>query len=339
MLSSSAKGKRKRDSADEQVEKTAQGPTQKFLQIRTVVQRRATTQPYTIPAEQAPTLSDLIKQVNNAVPFTAEKTLCGKPVMKIVFFIQETGQKKLRTRRVSVVLDNMTFNNWYSRNVLNTPRKNFNTFLVEMHLWLDMDENTSKEHAAWIDNVKTLTDSGFFPPSMKQSYREIARPETTVTGAKSFKAIPLSQIEETDIADTMLATDFHESPNAETWFPKRSRDTRSTKPKAGPRNKKRRRNAYKQVADQDRKDGASLAENSGEEEDAEMHQAEDGSMGHEEEGDDDDGDAGPGFAGDLGSALAEGATDKGDDTQSQQALETFFGNWKMDMSVRLKSAE
>ncbi|EXJ58488.1 hypothetical protein A1O7_05914 [Cladophialophora yegresii CBS 114405] len=177
-------GKRKRrlptgtDILTEEKEDDEQLPLQKVLHVRIVVEHRASTQLCAISTYQATTIRQFLQTIHSQVPVTAEKTLFGKPVAKVVLLLQETGQRNMKRRRFTTIdtTDNAFYANWYERNVLKSPRTDLQSLRIEVHMLVDVNEDIAEEHARWYTAAKEAGNGGVAVASLRTPYRLISRP-------------------------------------------------------------------------------------------------------------------------------------------------------------------
>ncbi|KAJ9606690.1 hypothetical protein H2200_008698 [Cladophialophora chaetospira] len=331
-------GKRRRSSAEDSDVSMAEGgdnlqePESKTFPVRTIIQHRAGTQSYAFSSEQLQSFDALLDKMHTEVPITAAKTLFGKPVTRVVLLLQETGPNRMSQCRFVRIYagDHKTYAAWYQRNVKHNPRKNLKELRIEIHMLVDVQEGDSARHSRWYEAIKLMGDGGAAPESLKKEYRQITKAKSaSLSGLDPFKQIPVAQIDEKAAVNCMLASEYREMPSTDGWFPKRSGDPTFKRPQDRVTGKPRRNKRTRRSKAVD--EGNVIYRPDEEAEDDEMV-----SIGVEEQGDDED-DAEFGFGEDMESALAEAGVESGDD--QSQALEQVLVNWKMDLSVRLKSAD
>jgi hypothetical protein len=333
-----------------------QEPLSTIFYARSIIQHRASTQVYSVPAVEVPTLQQFLEKIHTAIPITAAATLFGKPVARIVLLLQETGTStKMRRRRFTTIcgIDGREFRSWYERNVTNSSKIGRKSLMVEMHILLDVNEASAEEDAQWYAATKEAGNGGVVEESLKKEYRQITRRRLTILGVRPFTDITLSQISELDVTECMLASEFRPLPSTDIWMPKRAQDLHTAcRENIERANKRLRLGDQKDAAPADGGDGASRDEDNFEEEEAETEEeeveteeeeetGEVGDIGIEEEHEKDDVDDGAGlskFGDDIGNSLAEAAMETGDGAQSQQALHNPLANWKEEVSMRPKAA-
>jgi hypothetical protein len=341
--------KRKRDSAmgsaltSNAGTESRQEPLSTIFYVRSIFQHRASTQVYTVPAVDVPTLQQFLEKIHTGIPATAAATLFGKPVARIVLLLQETGTtKKMRPRRFTTIcgIDGREFRSWYERNVTNSPKIGRKSLMVEMHILLDVNEASAEEDAQWYVATKEAGNGGVVEASLTKPYRQITRPKLTMMGPRPFNDIPLFQISELDIIECMLAGEFRPMPSTEIWMPKRAQDRHAKSRKNTERaNKRLRPDDRKDAVPADGGDGASQDEDNFEEEEAETEEekaetSEVGDIGVEEEHEKDDVDDDAGFSkleDDIGNALAEAAMETGiEEEHDNDVLDDRAGFSKLD---------